>query len=189
MRVTRIVLNTFFLVVVFTLVAYAGMNREDLARESEFYCQSTVKPTPTSPTTIVAKVNEACMLLSIQGPRAFSRFKGKGSPFIYNGTYIWVHSLKKGIMLMHPIKYKLEGNDLIGLKDANDKRFFVIMNDVVSRFGEGWVEYTWPKPGTDIVVRKISFVKKCTMPGGEEVVVGSGIYNGDENEIAQLTLY
>jgi len=167
----------------------AEISPEDLAKESEAYTNSTAKTTPTKPETIVAKVDEACALLSKEGTAAFPKFKGKNSPFLYEGTYIWVHSLKEGTMLMHPIKFKMEGKELIGLKDKDGKRFFVTMNDLAASNGQGWVEYMWPTPGTNEVVRKVSYVKKTTFPDGTEVVVGSGIYNGDEAAMAKLEIH
>jgi methyl-accepting chemotaxis protein len=92
-------------------------------------------------------------------------------------------------MLMHPIKFKMVGNKLAGLKDTNGKRFLVVMNDLVREKGEGWVEYFWPKPGTRDSVRKISFVKKCRMSNGVEVVVGSGLYSFSEADVAKLELH
>jgi cytochrome c len=169
--------------------AAAEMSAEELAAESEAYTQSTAKSTPTKPAVIVSKVNEACALVSKEGPAAFPKFKGKGSPFLYEGTYIWIHTLADGTMLMHPIKHKMEGRHLIGLKDDQGKRFFVTMNNLADQKGEGWVDYMWPEPGSSEVVRKISFIKKCTMADGSHVVIGSGIYNGDEAEIAKLEIH
>ena len=166
----------------------SAMSPEELAAETEAYTKSTVKDTPTKPESIIAKVDEACALLSKEGQAAFPQFKGKGSPFLYEGTYIWIHGLKDSVMLMHPIKYKMEGNNLVGLKDKNGKRFFVTMNELVTEKGQGWVEYMWPTPGTNEVVRKVSFVKKCTLPDRTEVVVGSGIYNGDQAAVAKLEI-
>lgn len=160
-----------------------------LATESETYCTSTIKPEPTAPASIIAKVNEACALLEKEGPAAFPKFSGKGSPYIYEGTYIWVHTLAEAEMLVHPIKFKMVGNKLVGLKDSNGKRFFVVMNDLVREKGEGWVEYYWPKPGTQESIRKISFVKKCKMSNGVEVVVGSGLYNTSHADVAKLELH
>lgn len=161
-----------------------------LAKESEEYCASTInKDRPTPPGVVVAKVNEACALLEKEGQAAFPKLQGKGSAFIYEGTYIWVHTLAESKMLVHPIKYKMVGNALVGLKDTKGKRFFVAMNDLVREKGEGWVEYYWPKPGTQDVIRKISFVKKCKMSDGVEVVVGSGLYNLDSPDVAKLELH
>ena len=74
---------------------FAETNPEQLAAESEAYVKSTAKETPTAPEAIVAKVDEACALLKKEGPAAFPKFKGKGSPFLFEGTYIWIHSLKE----------------------------------------------------------------------------------------------
>jgi methyl-accepting chemotaxis protein len=161
-----------------------------LAAESEAYCASTIQPDRhTPPADVIAKVNEACALLAKEGPAAFPKFSGKNSPFLYEGTYIWIHSLAESKMLMHPIKYKMVGTLLIGLKDPKGKRFFTVMNDLVREKGEGWVEYYWPKPGTTEITRKISFVKKCTMSDGVEVVVGSGLYNPSDEDVAKLELH
>jgi hypothetical protein len=71
----------------------AGMTAEQLAAESEAYVKTTVQSAPSRPETIAAKVEEACALLAREGAAAFPRFKGKGSPFLFEGTYIWVHTL------------------------------------------------------------------------------------------------
>jgi hypothetical protein len=189
MKITANLLFTMTLLLWLVLPAFAEMTPEELAKESEAYTKSTAKETFTMPETIIAKVDEACTLLSAEGQAAYPKFKGSGSEFLFEGTYIWVHSLKDGTMLMHPLKYKMEGKNLIGLKDKNGKRFFVTMNDLVGSKGQGWVEYMWPTPGTNEVVRKISFVKKCTLPDGTDVVIGSGIYNGDEGAIARLDIH
>ena len=161
-----------------------------LAKESEEYCASTInKDRPTPPSVIVAKVNEACALLEKEGKDALPKFQGKGSPFIYEGTYIWIHSLNDTEMLMHPIKYKMNGTKIVGVKDTKGKRLFAAMNELVREKGEGWVEYYWPKPGTKDSIHKISFVKKCKLPDGVEVVVGSGLYNLDDPEVAKLELH
>lgn len=183
----------YLMLVCLIAVAAAGslgaVDPAALALESEAYCASTVQERPTPPQVIVDKVKEACVLLEQEGPASFPKFQGKNSNFIYEGTYIWVHSLAESQMLLHPIKHKMVGNKLIGLKDTKGKRFFVVMNDLVKEKGEGWVEYYWPKPGSNDVVRKLSFVKRCKMANGVEVVVGSGIYYSSEADIAKLELH
>ncbi len=185
------VVNTLALALLFTLLALPALadpSPDELTAESEAYVKTTAKDTPTMPEVIVAKVNEACALLQKEGPAAFPKFKGKGSPFLYEGTYIWIHSLKETRMLMHPIKFRMEGKELIGLKDEKGKRFFVAMNNVANEQGQGWVEYFWPVPGAKDIVRKVSYVKKCTMADGVDVVIGSGIYNGDPAAMAKLDI-
>ena len=59
---------------------------------------------------------------------------------------------------------------------------------MVNEKGQGWVEYYWPVPGSTKIVRKISYVKKCTMSDGVDVVIGAGIYNGDPAALAKLEI-
>ena len=161
-----------------------------LAAESTTYCASTLNTNrPTPPSAIIDKVNEACALLQKEGPAAFPKFCGKGSPFIYEGTYVAVQGLADGKMLVHPILYKMVGQNLMSLKDSKGKRNTAVMADLCREKGEGWVEYYWPKPGTDTIVRKITFVKKCTMSDGTDVMVISGLYNYSDADVAKLDLH
>ncbi|HUC86314.1 MAG TPA: cache domain-containing protein [Candidatus Acidoferrales bacterium] len=161
-----------------------------LAAESTAYCATTVnKDRPTPPSAVTAKVNEACALLEKEGPAAFPKFSGKGSPFIYEGTYIAVQDLNSGEEYVHPILYKMVGQKLKNQKDAKGKPVFVIMSDLVREKGEGWVEYYWPKPGTQEIGHKIAYVKKCTMSNGVEVVVISGTFNFSADDVAKLELH
>ncbi len=189
MKTFTYILVALSLVAFLTMPAAAEMSPDELAAETIAYVKSTAKDNPMLPSTVVAKVNEAHALLSAEGTAAYPKFKGKGSPFLYDGTYIWIHSLKDGTMLMHPIKYKMEGKNYIALKDKKGKRLFAAMNNLVAAQGEGWVDYYWPNPADNSIVRKVSFVKKCTLPDGTNVVIGSGIYKGNEAELAKLTIH
>jgi len=187
----RSVITTVILALSLSLIVGSiaiAQDPEALAKESEAYCKTTAKDAPTQPEAIVARVEAACAVLSSEGTAAFPKFKGDGSEFLFDGTYIWIHSLDDATMLMHPIKYKMEGNKYIGLKDKKGKRFFVAMNKLVKAQESGWVEYFWPKPGTDEIVRKISYVKGCKTADGVDVVLGCGIYNGDEAALAALEI-
>ncbi|MCA1908753.1 MAG: cache domain-containing protein, partial [Magnetospirillum sp.] len=94
----------------------------------------------------------------------------------YDGTeYIWINSLD-GLMIMHPTNPKLDGKELFGLKDPTGKLFFKEMVDVVRAKGEGVVEYMWPKPGSDVPVPKVSYVKGVP---GWNWLLGSGVYVDD----------
>ena len=130
-----------------------------------------------------------CALLAKEGPAAFPRFKGKESPFLFDGVYLWVHTLNETRMLMHPIKYRMEGKQLGELKDERGKLFFQVMNRLAREQGQGWVEYFWPVPGSKEVARKLSLVKRCTMADGVEVVIGAGIYNVDPEAAGRLEVH
>lgn len=163
--------------------AWAEMTPEELARETEAACAASAS-TKATPEMVVRKVEEACALLEKEGSAAYPKFKGKDSPFIFAGTYIWIHDLH-GVMRMHPIKYKMEGQRLIDLKDVNGKRFFTLMNAVAIKSGAGWVDYLWPKPGEKEPLLKVSYVRKCRVDG-EDLVVACGIYDVSPEEAAKL---
>jgi cytochrome c len=155
----------------------------ELARETE---AAVVKSAITKATSdmVIAKVNAACALLEREGKAAFPKFKGKQSEFIFAGTYIWINDLK-GVMRMHPIKADLEGKNNLDWKDSNGKLIFVEFNKMAQGKGAGWVDYWWPKPGEKNSSHEVSYVKLCKIDG-EDMVVGSGIYDLPDAEIDKL---
>ncbi len=164
-------------------VLAADKTPEELAKETEMACEATASTKPT-PQMIIDKVNQGCALLQKEGKADFSKFSGKDSPFVFAGTYIWIHNMA-GIMLMHPIMYKLDGKDLLTFKDSNGKRFFSEMNKVAKEKGAGWVDYMWPKPGAKEPSHKVSYVKLCHV-GGQDLVLGCGVYDMPEADIQKL---
>ncbi len=91
----------------------------------------------------------------------------------YSGSeYFWINDMQPR-MVMHAIKPELNGKDLSENKDPTGKRLFVAFVDVVKNQGSGFVDYLWPKPGSDNPVPKLSYVKGF-QPWGW--VVGSGVY-------------
>jgi len=157
----------------------AEMNADELAAASEAKAVATEKD-PLTMDLIMKKVVDACALLEKKGEAAFPAFQGKDSDFIFAGTYIWIHD-QKGVMRMHPIKYKLNGKNIINLTDSNGKLFFAVMNEVCEKKGDGWVDYMWPKPGEKQPSAKTSYVKQVKF-GNDTFVVGCGTY--DEKIIA-----
>jgi len=134
---------------------------------------SVVKPTAEM---VVAKVEQAAQLVAELGPAAFPRFKGADSEFIYAGTYVWIHSAKSGVMLMHPMIPTLEGQNVLFMRDKLNKMMFVEFNRTALEKGSGWVSYMWPKPGESEPSLKVSYVKRVDYEA-ESYVVGSGVYD------------
>jgi methyl-accepting chemotaxis protein len=94
----------------------------------------------------------------------------------YEGQeYFWVNDLAPR-MVMHPIKPELDGKEVSGDVDPNGKHLFLAFVEVARRDGAGFVEYLWPKPGSSVPVRKLSYVK-LHAPWGW--VIGSGLYLDD----------
>lgn len=92
-------------------------------------------------------------------------------------NYLWINDLSLR-MVMHPLKPELNGSDLSENKDPNGKALFVEMAKVCKEKGKGFVDYTWPKSGSDKPVPKLSYVE-LFQPWGW--VVGTGIYIDDVN--------
>ncbi|WP_454831180.1 methyl-accepting chemotaxis protein [Pseudoxanthomonas wuyuanensis] len=93
-----------------------------------------------------------------------------------NGTdYLWVND-QHPTMLMHPHQTALNGKDLSASTSSDGKKIFVEMVKLGRTQGGGFLDYTWPKPGADGAVQKISYVG-FHKPWGW--VVGSGEYTDD----------
>ena len=95
--------------------------------------------------------------------------------------YVWVNDLHPR-MVMHPTKPELDGKDVSGDADPNGKLLFIEFVKTVRRSGAGYVDYLWPKPGSSVPVRKISYVKLFEPWGW---VVGSGLYLDDLDATAR----
>jgi methyl-accepting chemotaxis protein len=107
---------------------------------------------------------------------AQARAKAEIKTLRYDKTnYFWINDFDTR-MVMHPIKPQLDGKDLSTFTDPDGKRIFAEFADVAERDGGGVVPYLWPKPGSEVPVRKISYVK-AFKPWGW--VVGSGVYLDD----------
>lgn len=89
--------------------------------------------------------------------------------------YYWINDYQAR-MIMHSVKPALDGQDLSDLEDPNGKKLFTEFTQVVKKDGSGFVEYLWPKAGSDKPVDKISYVKGFAPWGW---IVGTGIYIDD----------
>ena len=92
--------------------------------------------------------------------------------------YFWLKDTQS-TMLMHPHAPQLVGKDLSDLKDPSGKKFFSEMVQVVKNYGEGFVTYLWPKPGSDKPVPKVSFVKEYKPWGW---IIGTGVYLNETDD-------
>jgi signal transduction histidine kinase len=180
----KVLLAAFCALFLFSAIpALAQKTPDELAKESEDACLASASTKPT-PQMVMDKVNKAAALLQKEGKAAFPKFRGKDSEFIFAGTYVWIHDMS-GTMRVHPIKYKMEGQNMIDLKDSNGKLFFTAMNEVAKTKGSGWVDYMWPKPGEKTPSLKVSYVKQVKVDG-EDLVLGCGVYDMPPEEIQKL---
>ena len=65
------------------------------------------------------------------------------------------------VIVMHPINSKLDGKNMFEFKDAKGNALYkMIAATGASASGEGFLEYWWPRPGTDKASPKMGFVKR-----------------------------
>jgi len=97
----------------------------------------------------------------------------------YNANdYIWINTLQS-VMVMHPVSPNLEGKDLTDFQDAKGLKLFIEFARVCQEKGEGVVRYFWQKPGNDLALEKLSYVK-VFQPWGW--IIGTGVYIDDVNQ-------
>jgi methyl-accepting chemotaxis protein len=89
--------------------------------------------------------------------------------------YFWINDLDAR-MIAHAAKPKLNGTDVSGMKDPDGVFIFQEFVRTAKANGQGFVDYMWPKPGSDAPVGKNSHVM-LFQPWGW--IVGTGVYNDD----------
>ena len=89
--------------------------------------------------------------------------------------YFWINDMTPK-MIMHPIKPSLNGKDLSSFKDPNGVYLFNEMVNVVKNKKEGFVSYSWAKPGFKEPQPKISYVKSFSH---YKWIIGTGAYVSD----------
>ena len=103
----------------------------------------------------------------------------------YDGKeYFWINDMAPRVV-MHPIKPDLDGSDVGGMKDPNGLALFQAFVATVRRDGRGFVNYQWPRPGSEQPVDKLSYVQGFEPWGW---VIGSGIYIDDLRAAANARL-
>ncbi|MBU2499885.1 cache domain-containing protein [bacterium] len=99
--------------------------------------------------------------------------------------YFWINDMHP-LMIVHPYRPDLEGQDLSDFADPRGKLIFVEMVDVVRKEGAGYVSYMWQwKDDPRRIVPKLSYVKGFAPWGW---VIGTGVYTEDvDAEVAAVT--
>jgi methyl-accepting chemotaxis protein len=91
--------------------------------------------------------------------------------------YFWINDYDAK-MVMHSVNSALDGKDLSNLEDPNGKKLFSEFTKIVKAQEAGFVDYLWPKPGSELPVEKISYVQGFKPWGW---IIGSGIYLDEVN--------
>jgi methyl-accepting chemotaxis protein len=136
---------------------------------------ATPEPQSKQAKEIKTLVDKGAALVEGKGKDAFAEFRKKGSTWFNGDKYLFVDDFN-GNVLVNPPDPKIEGNNIMDMKDANGKLIIRAFIDALKTQDSGWVEYMWPKPGSDKPAKKISYIRKAKMPVGGTVFVGAGVY-------------
>ena len=131
-----------------------------------------------TPEEVIAKVKAAAEFLSKEGEAGLAQFNDPKGPWVHKDTYVFVTNCSTDVMVGHPMSTVL-GAKVSGIMDKKDGTYPVGVNlcKVVENPNGGWVEYFWTKLGSDVPVRKITYMLKVP---GQPYEVGAGIYNSDK---------
>lgn len=90
--------------------------------------------------------------------------------------YFFIHDLQ-GNMLMHAVRPDLDGQNLNGLQDPNGTYLFrELIAAASSPERSGFVDYYWPRAGSEDPIHKLSYVVQFEPWGW---AIGTGLYTDD----------
>lgn len=90
--------------------------------------------------------------------------------------YFWIVDTRP-VMVMHPYRLDLEGQNVSDYEDLDGVRVFTEMVDAVGRAGSGYVSYHWQvRDEAGVVERKLSYV---ALYEPWNWIIGTGMYVGE----------
>ena len=110
-----------------------------------------------TPDEAKAMSESAAALVNANGDAAFAEFSKEGGEFLAKDLYVFCMDME-GKMLSHAVKPALVGKNLLDY-DKYGEPLFVNMIEI-AKGGSGWVDYNWPKPGSEEITQKTSYVIK-----------------------------
>ena len=119
-------------------------------------------------------VNRAATLIAERGKAAFTQLRDRTGPFVFMDTYVFVSS-PDGTELVNPVFPRLEGKNLLALRDLRGSAVVQDQIAAVARQGTAWLEHYWYKPGDNRPARKQTYVRQIRA-GDDTYIIGSGIY-------------
>jgi signal transduction histidine kinase len=127
---------------------------------------------------VVDAVESAAALLQREGRAAFEALRDPLGPFFYQDTYVFVLD-RNGTLLLNPAFPALEGRSLLSWHDPAERAIAAASLKAVLRDGSTWTTYNWPRPSASkLPERKTTYLRRVVSPGGEVLIVGSGLYAG-----------
>ena len=133
---------------------------------------------PMARAFVVDAVEGAAALLQREGRAAFEALRDPRGPFFYQDTYVFVLD-RNGTLLLNPAFPSLEGRNVLNWPDPAERANAAGSLKAVLRDGSTWSTYSWPRPlASKLLERKTTYLRRVVVPGGEVLIVGSGLYAG-----------
>lgn len=140
---------------------------------SNLFSQNMNKRTEETPQTVIANVHKAAELLKEKGSEALAVLTDPKSDFNDRDAYLFIIDVDKSLVVSNPRFPERTGGNIREHLDWSGKYYGVELCEVAMR-GGGWIEFIWPKPGTEKGLRKISYIYPIP---GMRYTVCAGIYN------------
>ncbi|CAA6820213.1 MAG: Cache domain-containing protein [uncultured Thiotrichaceae bacterium] len=129
-----------------------------------------------TPEEAQAMSEAAAVLVNEKGDAAaFEEFSKEGGDFLKKDLYVFCMDLE-GKMLSHAKKPALVGKNLLDYDKYGDKLFVDMIEVAKNEEGKGWVDYKWPRPGSEEITEKTSYVMK----NEKDFFCGVGAYKPEE---------
>ncbi|MGJ4883467.1 MULTISPECIES: methyl-accepting chemotaxis protein [unclassified Bradyrhizobium] len=158
------------------LIGLTAFNSRELAAGLKQQKQLELRHLTELALAIFAEEHAAAQKGTISVADAQKRALERASQLRYGGNEYFFVTDMTAKMLMHPISTKLIGQDVADMKDPNGKKLFQEMIDVVRQHGRGFVDYDWPKPGSETPQPKLTHVAGFAPWNW---LVGTGVYIDD----------
>ncbi len=136
--------------------------------------QAQADPDAAGAAEVIEKVREAARLVARQGEAAFAVIGDPASGFAWKDTYVFVVNCDADEVMANPAFPERVGGDIKQHSDYDGKRYGLELCEVAARPGGGWIEYVWPRRGSNVPLRKVSYV---TSVEGRPYQLGAGIYD------------
>ena len=144
-----------------------------VAGTTDLFSQSMNKRTEETPQSVIANVHKAAQLLKEKGSEALAVLTDPKSEFNDRDAYLFIIDVDKSLVVSNPRFPERTGGNIREHLDWSGKHYGVELCEVAMR-GGGWIEFVWPKPGTEKGVRKVSYIYPIP---GMRYTVCAGIYN------------
>jgi signal transduction histidine kinase len=120
----------------------------------------------------IALADKAAAVIEKKGvEEACKDFADPKGGYIQGQLYVVVQDMQCK-MVCNAAVPKMNGKDMLALKDANGKLFPQAMRDVAQSGKGGWVDYVWPNPASGALENKLAYVRKA----GDKYSLSVGIY-------------